>query len=313
VTAIQRMPDNRLANVPRGSQNEYFLHAVFPDCFPTGVYNKGSVKAPYPVGLLGDGITRSITLAMPSSLVRTFLPPHLQLCPQDVTPPETHPVTLLFHSFIHGQFSFPTLLRPMDFCEQNIGIPFTCVSPSYGVSGGLGPYYFMPRLYLNNAWVLMVGRYMWGFNKIFAEIDIAANRFTVSRPPGRRLVSLEWSYSDHEPLPAIGGYPEFDSVRSMLSQPLISLSPAGIGPMLTVTDFDRTWNLATVRPLRAELEIGPGYLPGLEPGRYLSRGRAADGPVLGTFETSGQWWFSFPYPLAGAMLSAPAGTPRWVR
>jgi hypothetical protein len=265
------------------------------------VYNEAPVKAPYPIGLLGDGITRCVVLAMPSSRVRSFLPPNLQLCPQDVTPPGTHPVILLFHSFIHGQFSIPTLLRPMDFCEQNFGIPFTTASPEYGAAAGLGPYYFMPRLYLNNAWVLMVGRYVWGFNKIFADIHVSANRITAARPPGQPLVSVEWS-AEGDPLPAIGGYSDFEPIRGMLGQPLISLSPAGIGPMLTLTDFDRAWNLATARPLQALLEIGPRYMPGLEAGRYASPGCGADAaPILASFEVSGQWWFSFPYPLAAAM------------
>jgi hypothetical protein len=239
-----------------------------------------ALTAPYPCGFIGDGITRGVALALPSSIVRAFLPAGLDLGEQRVTPPGTHPLVFLFHSFSHCQFSFPTLLPSMNFHEQTVGVPFTFVR-------SVGPYYFMPKLYLDDRWVLMVGRTWWGFDKELAIVNADDAQYTVTSLAGRPLVSLAGSSGDE--YRAIALYPEFEPVRQMLSQPLISESRLAAGPSFTLTDFDRRWNLARVRPLRAVLDVGSSYLRGLDAGHYPSS-------ELGSFELSAPWWLSFPYP-----------------
>ena len=262
------------------------------------VYTKGLMKAPYPFGLIGDGITRCMVMALPESKVRALLPAGLRLGEQGVTPKGTHPVILQFHRFEHCQFSVPTLLAPMRFREQTFGIPFTWISAE------CGPCYFMPRMNLDNLWCLMVGRNIWGFDKQMSVVAETENRYTVATLAGRRLVSLGWRSNGNEARPAVDGYAEFEPVREMLSQTLVSLSPAAVGPFPTLTDFDRRWNLATVRPLRGELEVDSSYLAGFERGSYSS----ADQPegvapsAIGCYELSAQWWLSYPYPAPLSML-----------
>jgi hypothetical protein len=261
------------------------------------VYNEPLVKAPYPFGFIGDGLTRCAVLALPAWKVRGFLPASLELRDQDVTPSGTHPVVLLFHSFTHCQFSFPTFLPPMNFYELTFGIPFTWIRASSVVPGGSGPYYFMPKVYLNDLWVWMIGRMHWGFDKEMAVVSVTETHYTVTSLAGRCLASLAWNDGEGEARPAVEGYDEFEPIRQMLSQPLISLSPAARGPFLTLTDFDRSWNLATVRPIRSVLELDPFYLPGFEGGRYATSGDSAEmlPRLLGSYELSAQWWLSFPY------------------
>src|ERR1700686_3525245 len=97
------------------------------------------LTAPYPFGFIGDGITRGVTLVLPSSEVRALLPAGLELGDQDVPPEGTHPVILLFHGFSNCQFSIPTLVQSMNFHEQTAGVPFTYVRAGVGVPDTFGP------------------------------------------------------------------------------------------------------------------------------------------------------------------------------
>jgi hypothetical protein len=190
----------------------------------------------------------------------------------------------------------------MSFHEQTLGIPFVCVSAAPGLPAA-GPYYFMPKLYLDDRWNLFIGRNFWGFNKELARVRVNAGSYTVTSMTGRRLAGLTWSVSGDEPRPAIGGYEQFESVRKMLSQTPLSFSPAAVGPIPTLTDFDRSWNLGTVRRLRAVLDIDAAYCPRFSGGHYETAdetGQASGWPAL-AFEVSAQWWLSYPYLLPGAM------------
>jgi hypothetical protein len=301
--ACQRVPYDCLADVAGGAQDQY---SSKPLCHRgvsrIRVYNEAPVKAPYSFGFVGDAITRCIALALPSSKVRAMLPAGLGLCAQSVTPQGTHPVILQSHTFAHCQFSFPTMLPPMSFHEQTLGIPFVCVSAAPGLRAA-GPYYFMPKLYLDDRWNLFIGRNFWGFNKELARVRVNAGSYTVTSMTGRRLAGLTWSVSGDEPRPAIGGYEQFEPVRKMLSQTPLSFSPAAVGPIPTLTDFDRSWNLGTVRRLRAVLDIDAAYCPRFSGGHYETAdetGQASGWPAL-AFEVSAQWWLSYPYLLPGAM------------
>lgn len=267
------------------------------------VYNGQLVTAPYAFGFLGDGITRCAVLAIPSANVRSLLPANLELGDQNVAPTGTHPVVMLFHGFIHCQFSFPTFLQPMRFHEQTFGIPFTRVRASNYAPGGAGPYYFMPRLYLDDPWVWMIGRTYWGFEKEMAIVNASESSYTVTSLAGQRLASLRWSNGGNDPRPAMEDYHDFDPLRLMLSQPLISFSPVVQGTVPTLTDFGRNWNLATVRPIQSVLEIDRSYMQGFEGGRYVLSGDSVRSTpsLLASYELSAPWWLSFPYfPSLGA-------------
>jgi hypothetical protein len=250
------------------------------------------LSAPYPFGFIGDGLTRCVTLALPSAQVGALLPPGLELGEQSVTPAGTHPLLFLFHDFDHCQYSFPTLLRHMTFHEQTAGIPFTCLS-SHRDSGQTGPYYFMPKLYLDDLWVQFNGRLLWGFNKEMASVDVTESRYIVTSVGGRRLASLNWSAFDDVESKPVAECPEFGPVREMLSQTLVTAFPATAGPFFALTDFERRWNFGTLRPLHTTLEVDEAYMPGFPGGRWSA-------PA--SFELTAPWWLSLPYrPLLAAL------------
>jgi Acetoacetate decarboxylase (ADC) len=255
------------------------------------------LTAPYACGFIGDGITRVVPLALPSAKVRAWLPTGLELGGQDITPTGTHPVIFLFHGFSHCQFSFPTLLESMNFREQTVGVPFTYLRAHNGVADSSGPYYFMPKLYLDDPWVLMIGWVWWGFNKELAKVDMTADHYTVTSLAGRRLASLAWSAGGSDEHQAVRGFAAFEPIRQMLSQPLITMFPSPGGPLFALTDFDRRWNLAKVRTLQTVLELDVSYMPGFDAARYPASGWSEDddSSAPGSYELLAPWWLSFPY------------------
>jgi hypothetical protein len=258
------------------------------------------LTAPYLFGFMGNGITRCVAVALPCSTVRGLLPSGLELGNQELTPRGTHPVIFQFHRFSECQFSFPTLLHPMRFHEQTVGIPFTHVRGGNSRSENTGPYYFMPKLYLDDSWVLLNGTFWWGFNKQLAPIDVSEDRYTVRHWTGQSLATLSWSADEGADVRAVTECREFEPFREILNQTLVTLLPAAVGPLLTLTDFDRRWNLTSVRPLQSSLEIGASYMPGFEGGHFLhDQAGDACSSVLGSFELSGPWWLSLPYPGSG--------------
>ena len=250
------------------------------------------MTAPLPIGLIGNSITRVFTLAVPSSRVRMLLPQGLELGEQEVTPDGTHPVMFLFQNFFQCQFSVPLPFPSMSFLEHTVCVPYTNVRRGYGPPGGTGPYCFMPKLYLTDPLVMLGGIFVWGYDKEMAAIEVSNERYSVRRQNGPRIASLEWR-SDQNSLTLVKKSEAFEPVRRMLHQKLVSALPIAVGPWLALTDFERRWNLATVRPVRATMELTPAHLPAFEAGHYSSE--AGEASVPGAFELHSPWYLSLPY------------------
>lgn len=250
------------------------------------------------INLNGESIMRGVTLALPDWRVRNLLPAGLDLGPQDVTPSGTHPVILLFNDLFRAHMSVPTLLPNLTYHEHTIGIPFSYLSSGSITPGHPGPYYFMPKLYLDNFWATLGGLTFWGFPKEMASFNVTAERYTVTSLAGQRLTSLAWkpeAGSDYRP---IAEYPHFEPVRQMLAQPLISMVPLSGGPFFVLSDFDKAWDVATLRPLETGVEVDVEFVPCYAAGRYpVSEWSPGIGSsVLGSYEMRAPWRLSLPYP-----------------
>ncbi len=221
----------------------------------------------------------------------------MQLGPQDVSPPGTHPVILFFHDMFRAHMSVPTLLPNMTYREHSIGVPFSFVSPGGLTPGKPGPYYFMPRLDLDNVLATLGGLAFWGFAKHLARVTVTENSYAVSTAAGEPLTTLTWTLSGvHRP---VAEEKHFEPVRQMLSQPIISMVPAALGPFFILSDFDKAWDVATVRPMSAVVEVHCDYVPGYTSGRYPAEGSlpGIDTSVIGAYELRAPWLLSLPYPL----------------
>ena len=250
------------------------------------------------INLNGNGTMRGVTLALPADHVLDLLPAGLELGEQQVTPAGTHPVILFFHDMFRAQMSIPTLLPNMTYHEHSVGVPFAYISKGSITAGVPGPYYFMPKLYLDNLWATLGGLFFWGFAKQMASVEVTATSYTVNTMGGQRLTSLAWKNPKKPEFRAIAEVKHFEPVRQMLTQPIISMLPAAMGPFFILSDFDKDWRTATVRPLETTLEVDVEYIPGYPGGRYPGTGfsRVIDVSVLGSYELRAPWRLSLPYP-----------------
>lgn len=250
------------------------------------------------INLNGDGTMRGVTLALPRERVRDFLPAGLELGEQTVTPKGTHPVILFFHDMFRAQMSVPTLLPNMTYHEHSMGIPFSYISSGSLTPGNPGPYYFMPKLFLDNFNATIGGLLFWGFAKEMATFNLTADRYTITSLTGQRVTSLAYKGDDHAGHKPIAEYPYFAPIREILSQPIISLVPAALGPFFILSDFDKNWDAATVRPLQTAVEVDVEYVPGYQGGRYPASdwSPGIDQSVIGSYELRAPWRLSLPYP-----------------
>ena len=250
------------------------------------------------INLHGDGTMRGVTLELPTAIVRDLLPAGLELGRQQVTAPGTHPVILFFHDMFRAQMSLPTLLPNMTYHEHSVGVPFSYLSSGSITPGVPGPYYFMPKLYLDNFWATVGGLLFWGFAKEMASVTVTEKNYAVNSLAGQSLTSLTWKPPKQKEFSPIAEYANFEPVRQMLTQPIISMLPAAMGPFFILSDFDKDWSVATVRPIETCVEVDVAYVPGYAAGRYPASGWSPgiDSSVAGSYELRAPWRLSLPYP-----------------
>ena len=258
------------------------------------------------VNLHGQGCFRGVTLALPTAQVLRFLPAGLVLGPQQVTPPGTHPVILSFNSLSRAVMSVPTLLPTLTYHEFTFGVPYSHVEPGLlgkaigsllGRSGGAhhGPYYYMPRLFLDSVLATVGGLLYWGYAKKLARFKVGERRFAIDGEDGAPLIELSWdSLGTTQPPSAFG---HFDAVRAMLSQPLVSQLPAALGPLFVVADFNKAWDTATLQATTTSVRVQSEFVPGFGVGLHPAEGQAAgiDSSVLGSYELNASWVLGMPH------------------
>ncbi len=257
------------------------------------------MKPPSPyndVRLIGDGVMRGATLVLPTQSVQDLLPHGLTLGPQTLTPPGTHPVVLFFHDLFRAHMSIPTLLPSMTYREQVVGIPFAHVTRAF--TGPSGPFFFMPRLWLDNFLATAGGLLWWGFAKKLARITVTADRYSVATESGHPLIALDFEQVG-EPLP-LSHFPHFEPLRELMDQPLVSQLPAAMGPLFACSDFAKNWRTARVRPLRTAVQIDTAFVTGLPCGRFPETDLhpGIDESPFGGYEIHTQWSQGLIYPPA---------------
>jgi hypothetical protein len=249
------------------------------------------------INLGGDGVFRGVTLAVPKERVQALLPSGLVLGEQTVTPAGTHPVIASFNDLSHARMSVPSLMPTLNYNEYTLGIPYSYIARSGLNRNSPGPYYYMPKLFLDSMLAVIGGVSFWGFRKVPASFNVDGERFAIT-DSGQALTSLSWTSAGA--LKPVSSYPNFEPIRSMLDQRLISQLPPLGGPIFVVSDFDRRWEAATLRPLETTLAIDSDFVPDCTSFAQYTVGRGTTSPgidksVLGSYELVTPWRLSFPY------------------
>lgn len=236
------------------------------------------------VNLHGTGCFRSVTLALPIEQVARFLPAQLELGAQSVTPPGTHPVILSFNALLRAEMSIPSLLPSLSYNEFTFGVPYTMAR-----RGKVGPFYYMPQLFLDSVLATLGGILYWGYAKRLARFKNAANRVAIDAEDGSALISLDFNPAG-EAKP-VTDYPHFAPIQAMLNQPLVSQMPVALGPVSVVADFDKHWPSATLRPLHTAVTVQQAFVQGFGRGRFPATGlsEGIDAMVMGSYELQAPW------------------------
>lgn len=245
------------------------------------------------VRLQGDSHTRGVTLVLPTDRVRALLPHGLELGAQSFTPPGTHPVVMLFHEMYRAHMSIPTLLPNMTYREHSIGVPFAYIARGWIDSMSSGPYYFMPKLHLDDFWATLGGLVYWGLPKNLARFSIHESGYEVMERDGRPITSISVTAA-HGDFMRAQEHENFAPIRDVLNQPIISMMPVAMGPFFVVCHFDKDWSRADLRSIETCMHIDRAYVPGLPTGSFQAPG--LDQHVLGSYEYRAPWRMSLPYP-----------------
>ena len=250
------------------------------------------------INLNGDGVFRGVTLAVPIKSVRALLPPGLVLGNQSVTKVGTHPVIASYNDLTRAQMSIPSLLPVLHYNEYTLGIPYTFIGRNGLNANSPGPYYYMPKLFLNSNLAVLGGIAFWGFTKTPARFDVFADNIVIRDVSEKPMTSLAWTPSG--PFKTIAGYRKFEPIRQMLDQPLISQVPPMGGPIFVISDFDKRWDAATIRPLEITLAIDDDFVNGCRSFADCTCGPGTTAPgidrqALGSYELVAPWRLSLPY------------------
>jgi hypothetical protein len=256
------------------------------------------------VQLVGSGVFRCHTMAWPREVVERLLPWGMELADNPLTDRDHHPVSLFFQDMIRAHMTVPNALPNLTYHEQIVGIPFVKVTKGYGNAGPLGPFFYMPNLWLDSFWATLGGRLYWGFNKQVGTMSVRDGHWAVLDPqdPSKELIALDYEVveEDYKPLAA---HPHFQTyaraITGIMSQPLVSMLPGGYPLMPICSNFDKRWSRAVVRPLRTRVSIHRSFLTGLPTGTFPGlegwQDSIAELP-WGGFEALAQWRLTVPYP-----------------
>jgi hypothetical protein len=257
-----------------------------------------SGRPPYDfISLVGDGVFRGVTVVLPTDEVRRLLPDGLVLGTQSLTPNGTHPVLFFFYDMFDARLTVPSLVPPMSYHEQLLGVPFTHVTRGNPCADPGGPFFFMPSLHLDDPMPTIGGIVWWGFPKRLADVEVTDERYRVSEADGTEIVSLDMKVTQ-KPKP-VSAFPHFAAIRAIMDQPIVSLLPFGVGPFLVQSRFEKNWSLTRLAPLSTVLTIGKPFVPKLSIQRHPATGRmdGIDKNPLGSFVIETRWRQTLTYPI----------------
>lgn len=198
---------------------------------------------------VGHYLCTIVVLPLNVTMVQSWLPDELELAPQSITPPGTHPVNILFgdERDVHINI-FPFF--HIDYMEFAFVVPF--VQWKHTKNAYRGPFLFTPLLFLNKELPILAGKILYGYPKRKAVITSIDEHYRVVEK-GNLIISGDFQTTAQHPAQT-----EFDTLNSLLQQPNISQSI--LGPFVCAV-FD--WNLTPVKitARQADVDIVAGLLP----------------------------------------------------
>jgi hypothetical protein len=251
--------------------------------------------------LVGAWNLHVVQVVLPVDNVLAMLPPGITLAPQQLTPPGTHPVRLYFTAGLHAILSWPPGID-MLYNEQCVGVPFVNRVAPMVPGAQPGPYYYMPRLWLDN-WVPTSGGLLfWGYEKRLADIAVTTDEredeswttYAVrDRMTAMPQITARWRELSGDPR-SVYEEPNFVEQMRIMDQPVVSEIPWSLGPYQALANFRMTWRSATIRGIEAEVDVYEPFVPGMPVTKFPKTSGIGVDP-LGSYVLSCPWELSLAY------------------
>lgn len=266
-----------------------------------------TVSLPFPLSrfhALGHATIRGVTLELPIQDVRRMLPQGLGL--SECFGASTHPVMLFFSDMFDVRLSFP-MAPSLNYHEMLVGIPNTRLLDHGSFFPTQAPFFYVPVLYLDDMIGVLGGKLYWGLAKKFARALVYDFDYAIESIEGHRLASLHY-LPQGESWSPVRERSDFEPLRQILSQPLITQVPFGHGPGFACTDYDKAWTQARVRPIRATVKTSSLAVRGLPTRRFPETGEMfgfSPEHHLGCFELDTPFQASLLHPATWNRASHP--------
>lgn len=205
----------------------------------------------------------SALFALPRDLVQSMLEPGLVLAAQDLTPPNEHPVLLLF--------GWQSDVRPNRvpfgggrYMEFIVSVPFVQHAHPRLHERCPGPFIYMPRLFLDQLFPTLLGIWGYGYNKSLATIQADQSDYTVYRR-NTQTALISASYKATGPTGSETDFPHFTLTRRPYALPLVSRTRFG---NWHYSFYDFALGQALIQPIEMTIKVYSREVGGLPPGTY---------------------------------------------
>jgi uncharacterized protein with NAD-binding domain and iron-sulfur cluster len=202
-------------------------------------------------------------MAFPRATVQAMLDPGLVLAAQDMTPPDQHPVLLLF--------GWQGDVRPNrmpfgggNYLEFIVSVPFVQHATARDHERCPGPFIYMPKLFLDQLFPTLLGIFGYGYNKELASIRADKTDYTVfQRSTQKALISA--SFQATGPTASEVDFPHFHITRKPYGLPLVSRTKLGTWHY---SFYDFALGQALIQPIDMTIKVYSKDVGGLPPGTY---------------------------------------------
>jgi hypothetical protein len=223
------------------------------------------MSAPNPglVYMIGHYDCHVVVHHFPIALVQSWLPPELELMPQDISPPGFHPANLLFGLERHVDLNITALLPGFSYNEFGLVLPYVrWKNAPYAYNG---PFLYTPIIFVSEDIIAWGGDLIYGFPKRVATFSTAGASYSVmDQEVPMPYVQATFNEQATQPTPAAR-----ETITRLLQQPSVSKKANG-----EWFGSGFWWNIdtATLTDVKADGRIIKYLLPAVPDGEHLFAG-----------------------------------------
>ena len=197
-----------------------------------------------------------VPLFLPPAVVRSWLPPGLQLASE--CPYKSHPVIVMFGSIDDLAREKLVTVKPRfgrHFLETFVAVPYLRLE----AAPRSGPVFHFVRVYTDSLKGTTKGIRQSGWPKIYTPIATTDETYRIMPEGAGTVLGAQMDYARLKPVDT--GNHSLRQIEAMLAQPLV-LRHEGVYNLYT---FDFHFQKATLTSMPVTLEIREGFMPQLAP------------------------------------------------